>query len=103
MANSAFRTIEDELRACIAELEAERRWIPVSERLPEDGREVLVFAEGLITAGSHCQCGAAFNDDDVLVETPTWLLGIEGEVYGCDAYDAVTHWMPLPNPPEVTE
>jgi len=31
------RRIEDELRARIAELEAERRWIPVSERLPDGG------------------------------------------------------------------
>ena len=95
------RPIEDALNARIAELEAERRWIPVSERLPEDGREVLVLVEELITAGAHYQFGAAFNDDDVLVETPTWVLGLEEETYGFDAYAAVTHWMPLPEPPEV--
>lgn len=39
MANSAFRTIEDELRACIAALQAERRWIPVGERLPEEKQD----------------------------------------------------------------
>jgi len=95
------RPIEDALSARIAELEGERRWIPVSERLPEDGREVLVLVEELITAGAHYQFGAAFNDDDVLVETPTWVLGLEEETYGFDAYAAVTHWMPLPNLPEV--
>ena len=31
------RPIEDALNARIAELEAERRWIPVSERLPDGG------------------------------------------------------------------
>ena len=32
-----IRPIEDALKARIAELETERRWIPVSERLPDGG------------------------------------------------------------------
>jgi hypothetical protein len=37
------RPIEDALNARIAELEAERRWTPVSERLPEVGKVVDVI------------------------------------------------------------
>jgi len=33
------RPIEDALNARIAELEAERRWIPVGERLPEEKQD----------------------------------------------------------------
>jgi len=76
------RPIEDALTARIAELEAERRWIPVSERLPEKDGYYLV-------SDDH---------DDVLsceflterrVE-PIW-----------DDDDGVLYWMPLPKPPEV--
>jgi len=37
------RPIEDALKSRIAELEEERRWIPVSERLPEVGKVVDVI------------------------------------------------------------
>ncbi len=57
-------------------------WIPVSERLPEAGVEVLLFDD----------------HSDYLTDR---LLRVEnGEpVWMCDD-DYVTHWMPLPNPPE---
>ena len=53
----------------------ERRWIPVTERLPDIGIEVLVYSE----------------DDGVCVD-----------YYGGDSfgYYDVTHWMPLPEPPK---
>lgn len=37
------------LRARIAELEAQTRWIPVGERLPEDGQDVAV-----LDIADHC-------------------------------------------------
>ena len=53
----------------------ERRWIPVTERLPDVGTEVLVYSE----------------DDGICVD-----------YYGGDSfgYYDVTHWMPLPEPPK---
>lgn len=67
------------LKRRIAELEAARQWIPVGERLPEESGLYLIY----------------YYDD---------------KAYGGAWYNAnigfdcgVTHWMPLPEPPEVKE
>ena len=62
------------------ELEAAQRWIPVSERLPEEGHKVLVLlTDGAISID-------LIYGNDFLYEN--WV----GDI---------THWMPLPKPPEV--
>ncbi len=73
-----IRPIEDALNARIAELEAERRWIPVSERLPKEKQSVLALD----------RTGTAYH-----WEYSKCLSNIFVGYY--------THWMPLPNPPEV--
>ena len=90
------RPIEDALRARIAELEEEidqltshsnierqdDKWIPVSERLPEDLQSIIVFTK----------------------DRKTYIIRFL-ELYGREGFgslsDIVTHWMPLPEPPEV--
>lgn len=85
---------EHALNKRIAELEAERRWIPVSERLPEDGVAVLVaFTENpkdidILTA-KYYKHYAGFGGLDNWWNIEGWHTG------------NVTHWMPLPEPPEV--
>jgi len=68
--------------ARIAELEAERRWIPVSERLPEDLQSIIVFTK----------------------DRKTYIIRFL-ELYGREGFgslsDIVTHWMPLPESPIV--
>lgn len=59
------------------------RWIPVTERLPEDGKDVLCF----------CRANIYF------------VLSWDGDHWheGADRYymsGFVTHWMPLPEPPK---
>ncbi len=76
----------DRLRAEIALLREERRWVSVGERLPDDLCRVMVMAPGLYGA------------------QVAWLLKgkwHDGIGYPDDAIDCrVTHWMPLPPGPE---
>lgn len=66
----------------------ERRWIPVEERLPEDPvKKVLVFVPH--THGNIVDSGRYLGSDG-------WVL----DGWYC-TQTAVTHWMPLPEPPEV--
>ena len=72
------------LNARIAELEAERRWIPVSERLPENISNVLILSRGeQLIASYHSKYSLWYVP---FVDKPV-----------------VTHWMPLPELPEVQE
>ncbi len=71
----------------IERLQAERRWIPVSERLPEAHVYVLVTSTG--------------------VDRGVYRMSLNGGRDGWQnfmgwqyAFDSVTHWMPLPPPPE---
>lgn len=75
------------LKARIAELEEERRWIPVGERLPELDQDVLAIVDDRIVVGN-------FYEDT------------EHGVYfssGDDCMNVATHWMPLPKFPEVEQ
>ena len=75
-----------ELNDRIAELEAERRWIPVSERLPEDGEVVWLWDGNNLGMGYYLVLSGCFMDRD----TPLRRI-------------KPTHWMPLPEPQEVKE
>lgn len=60
-----------------------QRWIPVSERLPEDCETVLVYAVGYMELGWYDTDNGEWRSDEY-----TW-----------DA-DEVTHWLPLPQTPK---
>ncbi len=63
------------------------KWIPVSERLPEDRQRVIACFPPLRPGDSTDVCAATFN------KAQGWFA----MEHGC--YTA-THWMPLPEPPE---
>lgn len=64
------------------------RWIPCSERLPEKDMSVLISAQGHRVTAYYDAVKGVF----MLTET-------EGLFY---SMSAVTHWMPLPEAPELT-
>ena len=84
------------LRMAIEALqEPERKWIPVSERLPEDGCRVLVTVNGKhnnITFVNALEIAEYGN-------TEGWI--IEGYLDWLDP--DVTAWMPLPEPYKESE
>lgn len=60
-------------------------WISVKDRLPEEDRKVLVWADNRFSI-------AEIYDKDMLTGEPVWsYTGI-----GCDPL----YWMPLPEPPD---
>ena len=75
------------LNSVIDELEEKQRWIPVSERLPDNWESVLTID----ISKSTRDMVTAFYDP----ETSLWSTHLPN-------YDLwVTHWMPLPEPPIV--
>lgn len=71
----------------IERLQSENRWIPVSERLPEDNTLVIAVHK--------------FGDSQNVF--PSWFRNSKFHyqaemIYECE--DPVTHWRPLPQPPE---
>jgi len=80
----------DELRSEVKRLREARRWVPVSEALPPTDTDVLVFP-----ADKEAGILIAY------VKTGTdYFVGLDGWHYG---FDAATHWMPLPAPPNTEE
>lgn len=78
----------DQQAAKIKELEAKvPRWIPVTERLPEIEKRVLVLDR----------------HGNAMVRTLRCLAGEKGPSFRPDGLvprKHITHWMPLPEPPE---
>lgn len=70
----------------------EPRWIPVEERLPEGSGAVLVAAHEF-----EFFLGEPFTDQAVWFDGEFWT----GESPSAKYPFRITHWMPLPEPPEV--
>lgn len=81
--------LTQELKYAKQQCRGERRWIPVTERLPESEGTYLVYTKRGSVYASHFYEKKVFRDD--YVREQQWSQ--RGEV-------KVTHWMPLPEPPK---
>lgn len=89
---------EYKLNVRISELEAERRWIPVSEKLPDDGQIVLAHGEFDYWIDGVVEFVAEYEYDESCEVPHRFSLRGDGDH---KVTHKVTHWMPLPEPPEV--
>jgi len=79
-----------EIPSTIAQVDGAVRWIPVAERPPEGGENVvMLFETGIVCGGFICENG-------------TWFACSDGEHY-TDCSDSPTYWMPPPKLPEMKE
>lgn len=63
-------------------------WIKCSERMPEETDDIIVVSDGIVVSGISYSRRYGF-----------YMAALE---YDSDApIKDVTHWMPLPEPPEV--
>lgn len=78
------------------------KWIPVTERLPDKDGDYLIFKNS--PYGGWCEVAGFAKDGGKVDEYD--LGGCENVWYDYDSeygyigFDSVTHWMPLPEPPE---
>ena len=85
-----FMALKDACLMAVAALreQEERRWIPVTERLPEIGRKCLIANREIVVRGW-------LRPDGV------WKTGVSSdEIWSKFSLYQPTHWMPLPEPPK---
>lgn len=88
----SWRADREQLMRRIAELEAATRPIPATEQLPDDNVRVIVFDTTLERVGIARH----------VAQVPQWATD-DGVFYHNDSYGWITHWQPLPQPPEVQD
>ena len=81
-----------------------QEWIPVTERLPERDKEVLLIAHGWEDRLYYTGCLHRQEAER------SWLTGIESKASDWKIWGfsylrepSVTHWMPMPQPPKEVE
>ena len=92
---SAFELLQEYVDRCaryadeIMALRGKQQWISVTERLPAPGERVLAASEGVFSGEAYLSCEGV------------WMRSY-GVVWVSVVDVPVTHWMPLPDKPEVT-
>lgn len=82
---------------CIDQLEKKTKWISVEERMPEHGTDVLVLtAPSTLSLGQNCVVAEYIHPR--MEKSGVFINFYAG--YDDKNILAVTHWMPLPEPPD---
>ena len=70
-------------------------WIPVTERLPENNRPVMVYLKNYTIQGGYVVHIGTYDTAGF------WFLRTQPGISSFPVHDwVVTHWMPLPEPPK---
>ena len=79
-------------------LKAQPKWIPVKEKLPDKEGRYLVCDGGDVLEACFSPTGQLRrNQNGGFDRLPSWSTT---DCYESEDLDHVTHWMPLPEPPE---
>ena len=83
-----------------------QRWIPVTERLPEEDGSYLCFSQycgsGWCAVRGFAKDGRKKDEYDFRRRWKNVWYDYDSE-YGYCVIDSITHWMPLPEPPKEGE
>jgi hypothetical protein len=82
---------ENDLIDAVPTADLSELWIPVTERLPEIYKTVLVYRENLSVSGGYMSLEFLTTGFGY---TPQWSNDLQ------TWKSKVTHWMPLPEPPK---
>ena len=97
----AANAIEDLITALTASnkviAKSKAKWVPVTERLPDAGKKVLVFAYGYDTITAR-MCKKTEDGYPVFE-----CKGYDGIYLEMARAGRISHWMPLPEPPKESE
>lgn len=93
IASSFSKADEEKAYRAINDIPAVNRWIPCSERLPEDGQRVLIWSK------SKRFFDVIFRANALM---PSFDAKIFGKVYTWYCEDIIK-WMPLPEAPKEDE
>lgn len=79
-----------------ADIASRAEWISVEERLPDNCRAVLVALEGLTIGGAPAMVIGSYSGG-------FWMIADADGTHYLTKYMrcVVTHWMPLPKPPQM--
>lgn len=80
-----------------AQQPAEGGWISVDERMPEDGQTVLVFTPGMPVLDIWIDTWREQHEAPVSFSSATVPIGLGWDDH---EFEAITHWQPLPAPPQ---
>lgn len=91
--------LADVLREAAEKLK-KMRWIPVDEKKPEPYETVIV---SVATRNGYEEPVSFETLAAYERRTDVWEDGLDGSPVTKADYEHVTHWMPMPEPPEVNE